>query len=144
MKLSRDTIGTRTIQKVRIRILPFVFLSYVIAILDRINIGFVALTMNKELGITSQQFGLLVGIFFLGYFIFRAGLPLTIWTNHYWSLIGRCLRSEFEAAQAQSCGRIRGHSEVISYGRKNGLSGEAGPGTHLVRSKILFLSFGAP
>src|SRR6516165_12269267 len=65
------SIGTRTIQKVRIRILPFVFLFYVIAFLDRVNIGFAALTMNKELGITSQQFGLLVGIFFLGYFIFE-------------------------------------------------------------------------
>ena len=58
------SIGLRTIQKLRIRILPFVFLLYVIAYLDRINIGFAALTMNKELGITSQQFGLVAGIFF--------------------------------------------------------------------------------
>jgi sugar phosphate permease len=64
-------IGTRTIQKVRIRILSFVFLLYVIAFLDRVNIGFAALTMNKDLGITSQQFGLLAGIFFVGYFIFE-------------------------------------------------------------------------
>jgi MFS transporter, ACS family, tartrate transporter len=65
-KVSTLPIGTRTIQKVRIRILSFVFLLFVIAILDRVNIGFAALTMNKELGITSQQFGLLAGIFFLG------------------------------------------------------------------------------
>src|SRR5215469_5470380 len=65
------SIGTRTTQKVRIRILPFVFLLYVTNYLDRINIGFAALTMNKELGITSQQFGLLAGIFFFGYFIFE-------------------------------------------------------------------------
>ena len=65
------SIGIRTIQKLRIRILPFVFLLYVIAFLDRVNIGFAALTMNKELGITSQQFGLLTGIFFLGYLIFE-------------------------------------------------------------------------
>ncbi|MGB2888569.1 MAG: MFS transporter [Candidatus Acidiferrales bacterium] len=64
-------IETRTIQKVRIRILPFVFLLYVVAFLDRINIGFAALTMNKELAITSQQFGLLAGIFFFGYAIFE-------------------------------------------------------------------------
>ena len=38
---------------------------------DRINIGFAALTMNRELAITSQQFGLLSGIFFWGYFIFE-------------------------------------------------------------------------
>ena len=64
-------IAARTIQKVRIRILPFVFLLFVVALLDRINIGFAALTMNKELAITSQQFGLIFGIFFFGYFIFE-------------------------------------------------------------------------
>lgn len=72
-------IGTRTIHKVRIRILSFVFLLYVIAILDRVNIGFAALTMNKELGITSQQFGLLAGIFFLGYFIFEVPSNLLLY-----------------------------------------------------------------
>ena len=63
--------GTKTIQKMQIRILPYLFLLYVISYLDRINIGFAALTMNKELGITSQQFGLLVGVFFFGYFLFE-------------------------------------------------------------------------
>jgi MFS transporter, ACS family, tartrate transporter len=63
--------GTKTIQKLQIRILPYLFLLYVISYLDRINIGFAALTMNKELAITSQQFGLLVGIFFFGYFLFE-------------------------------------------------------------------------
>jgi len=58
------SVETGTIRKVRIRILPFLFLLYVVAFLDRINIGFAALTMNKELAITGQQFGLLVGIFF--------------------------------------------------------------------------------
>jgi len=53
------------------RILPFVFLLYLVAYLDRINIGFAALTMNKELAITSQQFGLLAGFFFFGYLIFE-------------------------------------------------------------------------
>ncbi len=74
----RDEIGTttksieaRTIRKVRTRILPFLFLLYIICFLDRINISFAALTMNKELAITSQQFGLLSGIFFFGYFLFE-------------------------------------------------------------------------
>jgi MFS transporter, ACS family, tartrate transporter len=65
------SIGTKTIRKVNIRILPFVFLLYVVSFLDRINIGFAALTMNKELAITSQQFGLVAGIFFFGYFVFE-------------------------------------------------------------------------
>src|SRR6266850_6854934 len=64
-------IEARTIRKMQIKILPFIFLLYVVAYLDRINIGFAALTMNKELAITSQQFGLIAGIFFLGYFLFE-------------------------------------------------------------------------
>jgi len=64
-------IETQTIHKLQTRIIPFVFVLMVIAFLDRINIGFAALTMNKELAITSQQFGLLSGIFFWGYFIFE-------------------------------------------------------------------------
>lgn len=64
-------IGARTIRKVRQRILPYIFLLYIIAYLDRINVSTAALTMNKELAITSQQFGLLFGIFFFGYFLFE-------------------------------------------------------------------------
>jgi len=61
----------KTIHKLRMRIIPFVFVLYVISFLDRINIGFAALTMNKELAISSQQFGLVAGIFFFGYFLFE-------------------------------------------------------------------------
>ncbi len=64
-------IEARTVRKVQIRILPYLFLLYVISYLDRVNIAFAALTMNKEIAITSQQFGLLVGIFFFGYFLFE-------------------------------------------------------------------------
>src|SRR6266536_176851 len=66
-----ESIEAGTIRKVRTRILPFLFLLYIICFLDRINISFAALTMNKELAITSQQFGLLTGIFFIGYFLFE-------------------------------------------------------------------------
>jgi len=44
---------------------------YVVAFLDRVNIGFAALTMNRELAIASQQFGLAAGIFFWGYLLFE-------------------------------------------------------------------------
>src|SRR6266566_4538023 len=64
-------IAARTIRKVRIRILPFIFLLFIVALLDRVNIGFAALRMNEELAITSKQYGLIFGIFFFGYFIFE-------------------------------------------------------------------------
>ena len=64
------TLDRETTAKIRQRLIPFLFLLYVIAFLDRINIGFAALTMNKDLAITSQEFGPLVGVFF-GYFFFE-------------------------------------------------------------------------
>ena len=63
------SIEARTNRKLKVRILPFVWLLYIVAFLDRINIGFAALTMNKELAITSQQFGFVAGIFFVSYSI---------------------------------------------------------------------------
>ena len=68
---SESSIESRTIRKLQIRLLPFLFLLYVVAFIDRINIGFAALTMNKEMAITSQQFGFAAGIFFFGYFLFE-------------------------------------------------------------------------
>lgn len=64
-------IEARTIRKLTTRIIPFVFALFMVAFLDRINIGFAALTMNRELAISSRQFGWLAGIFFFGYFVFE-------------------------------------------------------------------------
>ena len=69
--VATTSIGTQTIRKLQIRILPYILLLYIISFLDRLNIGFAALTMNKELGITSQQFGLVVGVFFISYSLFE-------------------------------------------------------------------------
>ena len=63
--------GQETIAKLRRRLIPLLLLLYVVAYLDRINIGFAALTMNADLGITNAQFGLVIGIFFWGYFVFE-------------------------------------------------------------------------
>src|SRR5690348_18394401 len=46
-------------------------LLYVVAYLDRVNVGFAAVTMNKDLGFTPQVFGFGAGIFFFGYFLFE-------------------------------------------------------------------------
>jgi ACS family tartrate transporter-like MFS transporter len=68
---SSTTLGATTIGKIKRRILPLLFLLYVVAYLDRINIGFAAFSMNQELSITSAQYGFLTGIFFWGYFLFE-------------------------------------------------------------------------
>jgi MFS transporter, ACS family, tartrate transporter len=66
-----NPIEAATIRKLRVRLLPFLFVLFLVAFIDRINLGFAALTMNRELAITSQQFGFAAGIFFWGYFLFE-------------------------------------------------------------------------
>jgi ACS family tartrate transporter-like MFS transporter len=64
-------VGERTVRKVMARIIPFIFILYIIAFLDRVNLGYAALDMNKALGLTAEVFGLVSGIFFIGYFLFE-------------------------------------------------------------------------
>ena len=61
----------RTISKVTWRLVPFLIICYFVAYLDRVNVGFAALTMNKALGISASAFGFGAGIFFISYFIFE-------------------------------------------------------------------------
>jgi ACS family tartrate transporter-like MFS transporter len=53
------------------RLIPVMALMYVASFLDRVNIGFAALTMNHDLGFSPQVFGIGAGIFFFGYFFFE-------------------------------------------------------------------------
>ena len=66
-----DKSGDDLAKKVSRHLLPLLFLLYIVAYLDRINVGFAALNMNRELGLSSEQYGLLSGIFFWGYFLFE-------------------------------------------------------------------------
>lgn len=61
----------RTMARVARRLLPMLIACYFIAYLDRVNVGFASLTMNKALGFSSAVYGFGGGIFFLGYFIFE-------------------------------------------------------------------------
>jgi ACS family tartrate transporter-like MFS transporter len=65
------TIEQTTMRKVYWRVLPFAALTYFLCYLDRINVGFAALTMNKDLGLDSAIYGMATGVFFWGYFLFE-------------------------------------------------------------------------
>ena len=71
-------IGRRTLRRVSWRIVPFIMLLYFIAYIDRVNIGFAALTMNKDLGFTASILGFGAGIFFWGYFLFEVPSNLVL------------------------------------------------------------------
>jgi len=61
----------RVFAKATWRLVPVMMLLYVVAYLDRVNVGSASLTMNKDLGLSPQVFGFAAGIFFIGYFLFE-------------------------------------------------------------------------
>jgi ACS family tartrate transporter-like MFS transporter len=71
-KLGLQTVTeTSVLRKVAWRLIPFMGLLYLMAFLDRVNVGFAALTMNTDLGFSATVFGNGAGIFFLGYVLFE-------------------------------------------------------------------------
>jgi MFS transporter, ACS family, tartrate transporter len=89
------------IAKVRRRLIPFLFLLYIIAYLDRINIGFAALQMNQALGLSATTYGFGAGIFFLSYVLFEipsnlmlARVGARLWIARImisWGIVSACM-----------------------------------------------------
>lgn len=61
----------QVIHKLQLRLIPFLFILYIISMMDRVNISFAALEMNHALNISSTAFGVIAGIFFIAYFFFE-------------------------------------------------------------------------
>jgi D-galactonate transporter len=64
-------LEARTLHRVTVRLVPFLMLCYFIAYLDRVNVGFAALQMNKALDLSASAFGFGAGVFFIAYFFFE-------------------------------------------------------------------------
>ncbi|ONF50782.1 MFS transporter [Methylobacterium radiotolerans] len=89
---------SRTMRKVGLRLIPFLVLCYFIAYVDRVNVGFAALTMNHDLGLSAAAFGLGGGLFFVAYVLFEVPSNLAmervgarIWIARImitWGLVG--------------------------------------------------------
>src|SRR6476660_8889767 len=71
-------IESETIRKVGIRLVPFLVVCYFIAYVDRVNVGFAALTMNKDLGLSATAFGTGAALFFVAYVIFEVPSNLAL------------------------------------------------------------------
>ena len=65
-------------RKIAWRLVPFLMLLYMVAFLDRVNISFAALTMNRDLGISESVYGFAAGIFFLSYCLFEVPANLVL------------------------------------------------------------------
>jgi ACS family tartrate transporter-like MFS transporter len=73
-----DSLENETILQVAKRLLPFIFLCYFVCLIDRVNLSFAALTMNKDLGLSAYAYSLGASIFFIGYFIFEVPSNLAL------------------------------------------------------------------
>src|SRR6201989_1119089 len=71
-------LGAHVVAKLTRRLLPFLFLLYIVAYLDRINVGFAALQMREQLAFTDAIYGLGAGMFLAGYFFFQVPSNLVL------------------------------------------------------------------
>jgi ACS family tartrate transporter-like MFS transporter len=65
--IDAENVEATTIAKVTWRLIPFLLLLYIVAWLDRVNVGFAALQMNEDLGFSAAVYGFGAGVFFVGY-----------------------------------------------------------------------------
>jgi len=110
------------LKKLRWRLLPFLFLLYVVAYLDRINVGFAALQMKTQLGFSDSVYGLGAGIFFLGYFLFQVPANLALqrvgarrWISFLmvcWGIISGCMFAVHSVASFYSLRFLLGAAEA--------------------------------
>lgn len=99
--LTGTDLESRTVRKLLWRLLPFLFLLYVVNYLDRINVGFAALQMREQLAFSDRVFGIAFGIFFIGYFFFQLPSNLALvrvgarrwmaWIMLLWGVISVCM-----------------------------------------------------
>jgi sugar phosphate permease len=76
-----DSVSTnRLYTKVALRLLPLLFVCYITAYLDRINVGFAKLQMQSDLGLSDSVYGFASGIFFFGYLLFE--VPSNLLPEH--------------------------------------------------------------
>ena len=106
-----EQLEVRTIKKVSARLVPFLVLCYLVAYLDRVNVGFAALTMNEDLGLSGSAYGFGAGVFFLAYFFFEVPSNLFLervgarkWIARImfsWGLVSGAMAFGFGAADYQ-------------------------------------------
>src|ERR1700742_1448878 len=75
---SDRVLEASTIRRVSWRLMPFMLLAYLICYIDRVNVGFASLQMNKAVGLDPKIYGLGAGIFFVGYFILEVPSNLAL------------------------------------------------------------------
>src|SRR5579862_9571811 len=87
------SLEARTRGRIVRRLIPFLFIVYIVNYLDRINLSYAALQMTKDLGFADEVFGLGAGIFFIGYFLLEIPCSVLIETRSARTWIARIMIS---------------------------------------------------
>jgi ACS family tartrate transporter-like MFS transporter len=79
-------LAERTRRKISRRILPFLILLFIVAFIDRVNVGYAALEMSADMGFSPEVFGFGAGIFFIGYFLLEipGSYLVETWSARKW------------------------------------------------------------
>ena len=81
-----DAVGERARRRISLRVIPYVFVLYIIAFLDRVNVGYAALQMTADLGFSTEVFGFGAGVFFFGYVLLEIPGSVLVerWSARKW------------------------------------------------------------
>jgi len=84
--VASDALAERARRRISLRVLPYVFILYIIAFLDRVNVGYAALQMAGDLGFSAEIFGFGAGIFFFGYVLLEIPGSVIVerWSARKW------------------------------------------------------------
>src|SRR5215831_12870243 len=84
--LDLSEVGLRTRRRVAFRLLPFVFLIYLVNYIDRVNVSFANLRMSADLGFSDRVYGFGVGVFYLAYVLFEIPGAIIVerWSARKW------------------------------------------------------------
>ncbi|TCB96413.1 MFS transporter [Kosakonia quasisacchari] len=123
--LKDSEMTQKTFNKIALRLLPFLVLCYFAAFLDRVNVGFAALTMREDIGLSATAFGLGSGIFFISYFIFEVPSNLMLarvgarrWIARImitWGLLSACTAFVWDAKSFLALRFLLGAAEAGFY-----------------------------
>ncbi len=79
-------LAERTRNRITRRLMPFLICLFIVAFIDRVNLGFAKLEMTEELGFNAEMIGFGAGIFFIGYFLFEipGSILVETWSARKW------------------------------------------------------------
>ena len=135
--MADNSSADRVLRKAAWRLIPVMCLMYVASFLDRSNVGFAALTMNRDLGFSPEVFGFGSGIFFWGYFLFE--VPSNLMMDKVGARAWMCRIMLTWGALSMACAFVQG---AVSFYVLRFLLGVAEAG--LYPGMILYMTYWFP